>query len=54
MAKKVIMEKKKLFTGKLNLEPKKRTLKWLVWSAALYIAERWTLIQTDRIEVFEM
>ena len=30
MAKNVFMEKKKLFTGKMNLEPKKRKMKCLV------------------------
>jgi len=32
-------EKKKLFTGKMNLELKKRISKCLVWSIALYAAE---------------
>jgi len=56
MAKKVIMEKKKLFTGKMNLELKKRIMKCLVWSVALYAAETWTLTQTDRrrLEAFEV
>jgi len=55
-AKKVFMEKKKLFIGKMNLEIKKRIMKCLVWSVALYAAETWTLTQTDRRrpEVFEM
>jgi len=55
MAKKVFMEKK-LFTGKMNLELKKRIMKCLVWSVALYAAETWTLTQTDRrrLEAFEM
>ena len=35
MAKKVFMEKKKLFTGKTNLELQK-IMKCLVWSVALY------------------
>ena len=48
MAKKVSMEKKKRFTGKMNLELKKRIMKCLVWSVALYAAETWTLTQTDR------
>jgi len=30
---------KKLFTGKMNLELKKRVMKCLVWSVALYAAE---------------
>ena len=48
MAKEVFMEKKKLFTGKMNLELKKRIMKCLVWSVALYATETWTLTQTDR------
>jgi len=39
MAKKVFTEKKKLFTGKMNLELKKKIMKCLVWSVALYAAE---------------
>jgi len=56
MAKEVFREKNKLFTGKMNLElKKKRIMKCLVWSAALYAAESWTLTQTDRrLEAFEM
>ena len=50
------MEKKKLFTGKVNLELKKRIMKCLVWSVALYAAETRALTQTDRrrLEAFEM
>ena len=51
MAKKVFMEKNKLFAGKMNLELKKRIMKCLVWSVALYAAETWTLTQTDRIRL---
>ena len=47
MAKKVFMEKKKLFTGKMNLELKK-TMQCLIRSVALYAAETWMLTQTDR------
>jgi len=56
MAKKVFMQKKKLFTGKMNLELKQRIMKRLFWSVALYVAETWTLTQTDRrrLEAFEM
>ena len=56
MVKKVFMEKKKLFTGKMYLELKKRIMKCLVWSVALYAAETWALTQTDRrrLEAFEM
>jgi len=45
MAKKVFMEKKKLFTGKMNLELKKRIMNCLVWSVALYAAETWMLTE---------
>jgi len=48
MGKKVFKEKKKLFTGKMNLELKKRIMKCLVWNVALYAAEMWTLTQSDR------
>ena len=48
MAKKLLMEKKKLFTGEMYLELKKRIMKCLVWSVALYAAETWTLTETDR------
>jgi len=48
------MEKKKLFTNKMNLELKKRIMKCLVWNVALYAVETWTLTQTDRRNAFEM
>jgi len=56
MAKKVFVEKKKLFIGKMNLELQKRIMKCLVWSVALYAAEMWMLTQTDRriLENFEI
>ena len=56
MAKRIFMEKISLFTDKMNLELKKRIMKCLVWSVALYAAETWTLTQTDRrrLEAFEM
>ena len=40
----------------MNLELKKRIIKCLVWSVALYAAETWTLTQADkdRIEALEM
>jgi len=40
----------------MNLELKKRIMKCMVWSVALYAAETWTLTQTDRrrLEAFEM
>jgi len=39
MANKIFQDKKKLFTGKMNPELKKRIIKCLVWSVALYAAE---------------
>jgi len=39
MAKKVFQDKRKLFTGKMNLELKKRIVKCLVWSVAVYATE---------------
>ena len=56
MVKKVFVEKKKLFIGKMNLELQKRIMKCLVWSVALYAAEMWMLTQTDRriLENFEI
>ena len=56
MVKRVFSEKNKSFTGKMNLKLKKRIMKCLVWSVALYAAETWTLTQTDRrrLEAFEM
>jgi len=56
MGKKIFMDKKRLFSGKLNLEVKKRIIKCLVWSVALYAAETWTLTQADksRLEALEM
>jgi len=56
MAKKVFQDKRKLLTGKMNLELKKRIVKCLVWSVARYAAETWTLREVDRkkIEASEM
>jgi len=48
MAKKVFMEKRKLFTVKMNLELKKRIMKCLVWSVTLCAAKTWILTQTNR------
>jgi len=49
MAKKVFQDKRKLFTGKMNLELKKRIVKCLVWSVATYAAETWTLREVDSL-----
>jgi len=56
MAKKVFQGKRKLLTGKMNLELKKRIVKCLVCSSATYAVETWTLREVDRkkIEAFKM
>jgi len=56
MAKKILHDRKKLFTSKLNLELKNRIIKCLVWSLALCATKTWTLTKADRKrpEVFEM
>jgi len=51
MAKKVFTEKKKIFTGKMNLELRKGIMKCLVWNVVLHAAETWTLTQTDRQKI---
>ena len=50
------MDKKRLFTSKMNLELKKRIMRYLIWTVALYAAETWTLMKVDvrRLEAFEM
>jgi len=50
------MDKKRLLSGKLNLELKKRIIKCLVYSVALYAAEIWTSMQVDRskLEAFDV
>jgi len=42
IAKKVFKKKRKLLTGKMNLELKKRIVKCLFWSVAMYAVETWT------------
>jgi len=58
MAKKAFMEKKRVLTGKLNMDLKKRIVKSTIWSVALYAlyaTEAWTLTETLRkkLEAFE-
>jgi len=43
MAKSAFNKLKKLFTGVLKLEVKKRLVKTLVWSVAMYGSETWTI-----------
>ena len=49
-------KKKTLFTGKLDLNLRKKLIKCYIWSMALYGAETWTLRAADRkyMESFEM
>ena len=50
------MERKKILTSKMNLDLRKRIVKCLVWSVALYASETWTISKTvmKRIKAFEM
>jgi len=51
MMKRVFQDKRKLFTGKMNLELKKRIIKRLVWSVATYAVETWILREVDRKKI---
>ena len=56
MAKNAYNKRRELLSQRMSLETKKRIVKALVWSVALYGAETWTLRTVDikRIEAFEM
>ena len=43
MAKAAFSKKKNLFTNKLDLNLRKKLIKFYIWSMALYGAETWTL-----------
>ena len=43
MAKAAFSKKKTLFTNKLDLNLRKKLIKFYIWSMALYGAETWTL-----------
>ena len=49
-------KKKTLFTSKLDLNLRKKLVKYYVWSMALYGAETWMLQAADQkyLESFEM
>ena len=49
-------KKKALFTSTLDLELRKKLVKWYIWSIALYGAETWTLraLHQKHVESFEM
>ena len=40
-------EEEETVIGKMNMELKKRIMKCLVWTAALYAAETWMLTQIE-------
>jgi hypothetical protein len=48
MAKTAFNRKKTLFTSKLDLELRKKSVKCYIWSIALYGAETWTLRKLDQ------
>jgi len=56
MAKTAFMRKGELLRGNISKDLKKRMVKALVWSVALYGSETWTLRKKDikRIQAFEM
>jgi hypothetical protein len=56
MAKAEFNKKKALFASKMDLELRKKLVKWYIWSLALYGAETWTLRAVDQKhpESFEM
>jgi len=56
MAKAAFMRRGELLRGNISRDSKKRMVKTLVWSVALYGSETWTLRKEDikRIQAFEM
>ena len=56
MAKAASNKKKNLFSSKLDLNLRKKLVKFYVWSMAVYGVETWTLRATDQklLESFEM
>ena len=56
MAKAAFNKKKNLSTSKLDLNLRKKLVKYYVWSMSVYGAETWTLRTTDqkRLESFQM
>ena len=56
MAKAAFSKKKTLFTNKLDLNSRKKLIKFSIWSMAFYGAETWTLRAADQkyLESFEM
>jgi hypothetical protein len=56
VAKAAFNKKKTLFNSKLDLNLRKKVLKYYIWSIALYGAETWTLRKVDQkyLKSFEM
>ena len=54
MAKAAFNKKKNLFTSKLDLNVRKKLVKFYVWSMALYGAETLTLRRTDQKRVVSL
>ena len=56
MAKSRFYDNAKILTGNISIDTKKRLIKSLVWSVALYAAETWTMRKEDikRVQAFEM
>ena len=56
MAKTEFNKRKELLTRKMSRGTKKRIIKTIIWSVALYGAETWTLkqVEIDRLNAFEM
>ena len=48
MAKAAFNKKKTLFTSKLDLNLRKKLVKYYIWSMTLYGAETWTLLTADQ------
>jgi hypothetical protein len=56
VAKTAFNKKRALFTRKMDLELRKKLVKWYVWSIGLFGAETWTLRAVDQkhLESFEV
>jgi len=52
MAKATFNKKKALFTSKLDLNLRKKLIKYYIWSMALYGAETWTLRAAESFEMW--
>jgi hypothetical protein len=56
MAKAAYNKKRAVFTSKMNLELRKKLVKYYIWSIALYGVETWTLRAVDQkhLESFDV